>query len=120
MTDLASPATEAWLRPVDRDGRVILEAGGAWTVFAVAALRHIHDPAQGRSKVSAIDIAGIDRLDTAGALELLRLQRQYAEASLEGGKPEHRALVELVATGSAGRVTRPARMGWLTHALYEL
>ena len=86
MTDLALPATEAWLRPVDRDGRVILEAGGAWTVFAVAELRHIHDPANGRGSVAAIDIAGIDRLDTAGALELLRLQRQYADAPLEGGR----------------------------------
>ncbi len=120
MTDLASRATQAWLRPVDRDGRVILEAGGTWTVFAVAQLRHIHDPAQGRRNVSAIDIAGIDRLDTAGALELMRLQRQYADASLEGGTPEHRGLIDLVAKGVVSGLPRPPKMGWLTHALYEL
>ncbi|MCW5745769.1 MAG: ABC transporter permease [Alphaproteobacteria bacterium] len=120
MTDLASRAAGAWLRPVDRGGRVVLEAGGAWTVFAVAELSRIKDPTGGRRNVAAIDVAGIERLDTAGALELVRLQQRLPDAALEGARPEHRALLDLVA-GNVGRgMAKPAAMSWVTQALYDL
>ncbi|HEX2888290.1 ABC transporter permease [Vineibacter terrae] len=120
MTDIASDAAETWLRPVDRAGRVVLEAGGTWTVFAVAELRHLEDPAKGRRNVAAIDIAGIHKLDTAGALEIVRLQKLFPDADVEGGTPEHLALIELVTKGIAAGVVKPQRMGWLAHWLYEL
>jgi phospholipid/cholesterol/gamma-HCH transport system permease protein len=120
MTDAASRMARALLNPVDRDGRVVLEAGGAWTVFSVANLRRMADPAPGRHSVAAIRISAIDRLDTAGALELIRLSRRFAGAAIEGGRPEHLALIELVARGAIGPLPRPDTMGWFTHWLYEL
>jgi len=120
MTDIASHATEPWLRPTDRGGRVILEAGGAWTVFAVAELRRLEDPAGGRRRVTAIDISAIDKLDTAGALEVVRLHKQFPDAAVEGGKPEHLALIELVTKGAAAGVVKPQHIGWLFHWLNDL
>ena len=120
MTDLAAPATGAWLQPVDRDGRVILEAGGAWTVYTVADLVQLKDPARGRRQVAAIDLAGVERLDTAGALQIANLLQRFHGAALQGGTPEHRALVELVARHAATTVVKPPTMGWMTHALYDL
>lgn len=120
MTDIASQATAAWLRPADRGGRTILEAGGAWTVFAVAALRRLEHPVEDLQAVAAIDIAGIDRLDTAGALEIVRLRRHFPDAALEGGRPEQLALIELVDKGASVALPKPQRMSWFAHALYEL
>lgn len=99
---------------------MILEAGGTWTVFAVSSLRAMASRAGARKQAAAIDLGAIDRLDTAGALEIVRLQERFPQASLQNGKPEHLALIDLVARGAAAEVPQPQRMGWVVQSLHEL
>jgi phospholipid/cholesterol/gamma-HCH transport system permease protein len=120
MTEPTSRTAQAFLRPVDRDGRVSLEAGGDWTVFTVAQLRRMEDPARGRRSIAVIRVANVEKLDTAGALELVRLSRRYGGARIEGASAGHLALIELVAKGAGARLTRPPTMGWFALWLYDL
>lgn len=94
---MGETAGHAWFKPVDRGGQVVLEAGGEWTVFALRDLRAAADRhAAERRRAGAIDAAGIAALDTAGALELVRLSRRLGDAPIEGAKANHASLIELV------------------------
>jgi phospholipid/cholesterol/gamma-HCH transport system permease protein len=48
------------------------------------------------------------------------LRSQLADAPLDGGRPEHMALIDLVAKGMATDVPKRPVMGVITHLLYDL
>ncbi|MCA0301408.1 MAG: ABC transporter permease [Proteobacteria bacterium] len=68
---------EPTIRYTQRAGKPVIEVAGTWTVFS---LRDIHRKAQAALKAagaaragSLIDASKVERLDTAGALEILKL-----------------------------------------------
>src|SRR5476651_205476 len=70
----ATPPSRPTLHRVERDGKAVLEVGGAWTVFTLRSLRRqkAYQTAR-RQRAQAIDATHVRRLDTAGVLEILRL-----------------------------------------------
>jgi phospholipid/cholesterol/gamma-HCH transport system permease protein len=96
----ANSSEAAWVRFADVRGARVLQAGGDWTVFGVAALaRKGGAPDRGRP-VDAMDVSAVARLDTAGALELLRQAGAAGggkECRVEGAGDAHRELLALVA-----------------------
>ncbi len=82
MTTKATTDQAIWLRMASEDGQYRLDAGGEWIVAHISsvdsALRKLSVP-QGLSVV--IDLAGVDRLDTAGAWVL---HRTFAELEAAG------------------------------------
>ena len=68
---------EPTLRYTQRAGKPVVEVAGTWTVFS---LRDVHRKAQAALRASGagtagtlIDARNVERLDTAGALEILKL-----------------------------------------------
>jgi phospholipid/cholesterol/gamma-HCH transport system permease protein len=91
---------DAWLTSTRRDGRLLIEAGGQWTLAALAELDHgrarLLAEALGHGR-AAIDLQAIQRLDTAGAWLLDRmahdLDRQGWQVEWSGAHDAHAALL---------------------------
>jgi phospholipid/cholesterol/gamma-HCH transport system permease protein len=82
------------------EGEAVLAVAGHCTMAHLPDLLPRIDAL--RRTPTRIDLSGLETLDSAGALVLLRLldrQRRYGEAldRIAAAKPEHRALIELVA-----------------------
>lgn len=92
-----------WIRQDDDDGRLVISAGGAWTIAGAAVLeRQVEALAvPGRAKTVLLDISAVSGLDTAGAWLLRRTARRYEEsgASIDyaGLDDRSRPLFDLVA-----------------------
>jgi phospholipid/cholesterol/gamma-HCH transport system permease protein len=74
--------SEALLTTVARGERLELAAAGAWTIESAATLENLVDGAVaegGGAKSVAIDMAGVERLDTFGAWLLERLVRTFTD-----------------------------------------
>ena len=90
-----------WLEIAERDGLLVVEAGGLWNLGNVARLdAEIRKmPAPGPRPVH-FDISEVKLLDTAGAWTLYRTARDWeaagARISIEGGNAEQVALLETV------------------------
>jgi phospholipid/cholesterol/gamma-HCH transport system permease protein len=86
------------------DGSQVLSASGIWVIATAADLdRQLSGlPAPQGSRVT-IDLAGIDRLDTAGAWLLLRTEHAFERAGntvmLRGLRPSFRPLLDQVRAG---------------------
>jgi phospholipid/cholesterol/gamma-HCH transport system permease protein len=91
---------DAWLTSTRRDDRLLVEAGGQWTLAALADLderrARLLAQAPGRGR-AAIDLQGVQRLDTAGAWLLDRmahdLDRQGWQVEWSGAQDAHAALL---------------------------
>jgi len=107
-----------------REGATLrLGLSGDWTLpyaaallprldgLAVARMAGAHREAGGEQH-AVIDTAGLGRLDTAGAVLLLRLQRQLADQGFRidwpDARPEHQALFDYAAGAGAGAEIWPA------------
>lgn len=101
----------------EQDGTLVITLAGAWIVAHIAdgveALRRLDVP---RRPAVTIDVSGVTRLDTSGALIASRMQRVFtAEGSrLEwaGVRPEHRALVERVIAVDTTDAYSPPKAGF--------
>ena len=90
-----------WIEETRDGDRLVLAAGGAWTIDAAGALdvalRRLS--ADGLSAAS-IDLGGLEALDTAGAWLLVRTGRALAEAGVEvtigGAAPRHTQIFDRV------------------------
>ena len=96
----------AWL-----EGEATLSVAGPCTMAGLAPL--LAQIAALKQLPKALDLAGLELLDSAGALVLLRLlnaDRHYknAIACIKNARPEHLSLLQLVAD-HAGETVRPAR-----------
>jgi phospholipid/cholesterol/gamma-HCH transport system permease protein len=69
----------AWLTGANRDDRLLIEAGGEWTLAALTELdarrEQLIAAADGGAGLVSIDLAAVEQLDTAGAWLLHRMAR---------------------------------------------
>ncbi len=96
-----------WIRQAEADGRLVVSAGGAWTVAGAAALEQaVAALAPGPAGQVRFDLSALERVDTAGVFLLRAAARRYeetgADVALEGIAAQMRPLFELVA-GNEGR-----------------
>ena len=74
---------DAWLTGAYARDRLLVEAGGRWTLSAVAELderrRRLLADAPAAAGAASIDLQAVERLDTAGAWLLHELSRELAE-----------------------------------------
>jgi len=87
-------------RQIGGDG-LILSLAGAWVVAAGRALETTAaslTPAVGDTKAAILDLAGVERMDTAGAWVIDRARAKLAEAGVSaayrGARPEYALLLE--------------------------
>lgn len=113
------------LRYVERGGASVLEVGGTWTVFSMKGLRSRIDKARrstrGGSAAAAVmvDARNVERLDTAGALEILQLAGGGPETKVETAEEHHADLFKVV-QGNMRMPPKPRYVGWFTYWLEEL
>jgi len=96
-----------WIRQAETDGRLVVSAGGVWTVAAAAALeRDVAALSPGRAKRVRFDVSALERIDTAGVFLLRAAARRYeaagADVAFEGISARMQPLFDLVA-GNEGR-----------------
>ncbi len=69
---------EPTIRYTERAGKSVVEVGGTWTVFSVRGIREKAEKALQAAGAAAkgqrtVDATGLEKVDTAGALEILEL-----------------------------------------------
>jgi len=105
-------AAPGWLETAERDGELVVAAGGVWTIGSVAplddALSRLAPPPAARV---ALDLGGVMSLDTAGAWLLYRTVKRLREHGLDAGfravKPDHAILLEQVAANDVAAEVAP-------------
>jgi phospholipid/cholesterol/gamma-HCH transport system permease protein len=76
----------------DQGDRMALS--GALDIHSLSGAERLLAHRRGKGKARAVDLSGLDRLDTPGALLLCALRNDKVE--LTGVRPEHKALLDLV------------------------
>jgi phospholipid/cholesterol/gamma-HCH transport system permease protein len=110
-----------WFKAEREGERLVVAAGGRWTVATLATLdQPLRALAPGAAQSVAIDLGALEALDTAGAWVLHRtltqLSRDGVAASFAHARPEHATLLEQAAH-AGGRHGPAARE---RHAFTEL
>jgi phospholipid/cholesterol/gamma-HCH transport system permease protein len=102
---------EPTIRYTVRAGKPVVEIGGNWTVLALRGIRQKAAKAlsaAGAGQVArTIDASGVERLDTAGALEILLLSGGGPDTQVTARDKSHAALFEVVQKSMGG--TTPER-----------
>ena len=112
------------IRYVERGGTSVLEVGGTWPVFSLKGLRQRLDkarraaPGGSKAAASAVDATKVERLDTAGVLEILQLAGGPA-AEVKTAEPGHADLFKVV-KDNMHEAPKPRHVDFLTHWLEEL
>ena len=114
---------EPTIRYTMRGGKPVVEVGGSWTVFSLHGIRQkagkALQAAGGGEQHRIVDANGVERLDTAGALEILRLVGGGPDAEVETKDKAHADLFEVVAKNIC--VARPeVHVNWFAHWLEEV
>lgn len=113
---------EPTIRYTVHAGRPIVEVAGAWTVFSLRGIRHKVEKALQAAgnapAVQVVDASGVQRLDTAGALEILLLAGG-PESDVRTAAKAHADLFGVVKKNMC--VAPPdRRIGWFAHWLEEI
>lgn len=99
--------------PYDGGRGLLIEARGRWVISGLSKVdRDLRDlPPPSDAGPVALDLAGIERLDTAGAWILHRtrksLQQQGLAAEYRNAKPDHVALLERIEANDKPRQIEP-------------
>lgn len=115
-----------WIRQEAGDGRLVVSAGGRWTIAGAAALERLVQTLDGpgRAKSVVLDISEISTLDTAGAWLLRQAARRHEEsgASIDyaGLDDRSRPLFDLVAANPDGPPPAPPRVSPLLAVVERL
>jgi phospholipid/cholesterol/gamma-HCH transport system permease protein len=120
--------TDAWLNSVRQDEELVIDAGGGWTLAelmrlerARATLIEALRPAGGTARIG---LDGLEKLDTAGAWLLHRLERGLAErgwrVELAGVRPVHAALLGEIRRVHAEPTPHPPRINPLVRLVARL
>jgi phospholipid/cholesterol/gamma-HCH transport system permease protein len=114
---------EPTIRYTTRAGRPVVEVGGTWTVFSIRGIRRTAEKARqaaGTGKASRlVDASGVERLDTAGALEILELAGGGPDAEIAARDQDQTDLFEVVRKNMC--VAHPERhVNWAVHWLEEV
>jgi len=110
------------IRYTQRAGKAVVEVAGSWTVFSLFDVPTTTEKAlraAGAGKANRIvDAKGVQRLDTAGALEILTLAGG-PESQIETAEKAHADLFKVVQDNMCE--ARPERHpSWLAHWLEEV
>jgi phospholipid/cholesterol/gamma-HCH transport system permease protein len=119
---MADAEPEPTIRYTMRAGKPVVEVGGAWTVFSMRGIRHMAEKAlraAGTSKANRIvDAKAVERLDTAGALEILTLAGG-PESQIETANKAHADLFAVVQKNMC-EAPPERHPSWLAHWLEEI
>jgi phospholipid/cholesterol/gamma-HCH transport system permease protein len=91
----------AWLTGTYHDDRLMVEAGGSWTLSALSELdgrrRRLLAEAPAVGGAASIDLGGVEKLDTAGAWLLDKLTRELVDRGWQvewsGARDAHAGLL---------------------------
>lgn len=106
-----------------RDGKSVVEVGGTWTVFSLRGMRRKAEKAAqaagGAAKTRSVDATAVERLDTAGALEILELAGGGPEAAVATRDGRQTEIFDLVRKNMC--LAQPeGRVNWFGHWLEEI
>ena len=110
------------IRYTQRAGKPVIEVAGTWTVFSLRGIRRMAEKAlqaAGAGKANRIvDAKKVERLDTAGALEILLLAGG-PEAQIETADKAHADLFKVVQDNMC-EAPAERHPSWLAHWLEEI
>jgi phospholipid/cholesterol/gamma-HCH transport system permease protein len=110
------------IRYTQRAGKPVVEVAGSWTVFSLRDIRKTTEKAlraAGTGKANRIvDAKGVQRLDTAGALEILTLAGG-PESQIETADKAHADLFKVVQDNMC-EAPPERHPSWLAHWLEEI
>ena len=114
---------EPTIRYTQRAGKPVVEVAGSWTVFSMRGIQRKVEQAldaagAGKAANRAVDAKAVKRLDTAGALEILKLAGG-PESQIETGNKAHADLFKVVQDNMCEASPEP-RPSWLAHWLEEV
>jgi len=89
---------DGWFKATREGDRLVFAAGGRWTIPSLAALdAPLHALSPGAVREVLMDLAALERLDTAGAVVLHRTSKKFAkdgiQVRLAGLRPEFENLL---------------------------
>jgi len=116
--------TEPTIRYTERAGKPVVEVGGTWTVFSVRGIRKKAEKALQAAGSAAkdrrtVDATGLERVDTAGALEILELAGGGPDAEVETKNDAQAALFKVVRDNMCDAHAEH-RVNWLAQWLEEI
>lgn len=110
------------IRYTQRAGKPVIEVAGTWTVFSLRGIRRMAEKAlqaAGTGKANRIvDAKNVERLDTAGALEILLLAGG-PKAEIETADKAHADLFKVVQDNMC-EAPPERHPSWLAHWLEEI
>ena len=115
---------EPTIRYSERAGTPVLEVGGTWTVFSIRGIARKAEVARrkvGTRAAGTVDASKLERLDTAGALEILRLANaaEGTKVEVKTGQEGHASVFEVVQAHMA-ETPGEKHVNWFTHWLEEV
>ncbi len=117
---------DGWLNAaVEADGAVLLQAGGHWDATNVTRLdQQLRGLAPANGAAVILDLAQVERLDTAGAWLLHRTRKEFrargGRADYAGLTPAHEAMLEQVAANDQPAEIEPPREAALLAVLDQV
>ncbi len=115
-------AAEPTIRYTMRAGKPVVEVAGSWTVFSLRGFRRRAEKAleaAGADKSGrVVDAKAVERLDTAGALEILQLAGG-SDAQIETDDKTHADLFTVVQKNMC-EAAPERHVSWLAHWLEEI
>ena len=107
-----------------RAGKPVVEVGGTWTVFSLRGIRQkveksLQAAGAGKKAKLQVDASGVERLDTAGALEILELAGGGPDFEIKTTEKTHAELFEVVRKNMC-EAPPEQHVNWFAHWLEEV
>jgi phospholipid/cholesterol/gamma-HCH transport system permease protein len=114
---------EPTIRYTQRAGKPVVEVAGTWTVFSMRGIQRkveqaLHGAGAGKAANHTVDAKAVKRLDTAGALEILKLAGG-PESRIETAEKAHADLFKVVQDNMC-EAAPERHPSWLAHWLEEV
>ena len=114
---------EPTIRYTQRAGKPVIEVAGTWTVFSLGNIKRTAEKAlqaagTGKAANRVVDAKAVDRLDTAGALEILTLAGG-PDSQIETSEKAHADLFKVVQDNMC-EAPPERHPSWLVHWLEEI
>ena len=115
---------EPTIRYTERAGKPVVEVGGTWTVFSVRGIRKkaekaLQSAGAGAKGQPAVDATALERVDTAGALEILEIAGCGPESEVETRNQAQADLFKVVRENMCD-AHPDRRVNWLAQWLEEI
>jgi phospholipid/cholesterol/gamma-HCH transport system permease protein len=106
------------IRYAEQAGTPVLEVGGSWTVFSIRGIKvnkGSKRPMRGTARV--VDASRVERLDTAGVIEILDLAGGGADTEVKTRDKNHADLFKVVQSNLSKEPAKGEHVNWLVHWL---